>query len=157
MIKLISGACRVGSKLMRPADKPFSLTEKEEAYLVKQGVAKYVTEGVPVEKVATPPAGQEQSATGVNSADGKNGAEGDAEGAKGEAPIAKIVDGHFVKEALMKLTRPKLNELAADLGIENPEDYDNKGQVADLICAIEIGGDDEGGQMPNLNPKDPVV
>ena len=54
MIKLISGACRVGSKLMRPADKPFSLTEKEEAYLVEQGVAKYVTEEAPTEKVATP-------------------------------------------------------------------------------------------------------
>lgn len=156
MIKLISGACRVGSKLMRPADKPFSLTEKEEAYLVEQGVAKYVTEEAPAEKVATPPAGQEQTATGVNSDDGKNGAEGTQGGDGDVAPVAAIVDGHFVKDDLMKLTRDKLNKLAEDLGIEDPDKCANKGEVADLIAAIEVGGD-EGGELPNLGAEDPVV
>lgn len=155
MIKLISGACRVGSKLMRPADKPFSLTEKEEAYLVEQGVAKYVTEEAPAEKVATPPAGQEQSAAGVNSADGKTGAEGDEGGDGDTAPVAAIVDGHFVKDDLMKLTRDKLNKLAEDLGIEDPDKCANKGEVADLIAAIEVG-DDEGDELPNLGAEDPV-
>lgn len=155
MIKLISGACRVGSKLKRPADKPFSLTEKEEAYLVKQGVAKYATEEAPAEKVATPPAGQEQSAVGVNSADSKNGAEGDEGGDGDTAPVAAIIDGHFVKDDLMKLTRDKLNKLAEDLGIEDPDKCANKGEVADLIAAIEVDND-EGGELPNLGAEDPV-
>lgn len=156
MIQLISGVCRVGNKLMRPADKPFSITKEEEEYLVEQGVAKYVTEEVPVKKVATPPAGQEQSATGVNSADGKKGAEGTQNGKEEDENTLTIVDGHYVKEELIKLTRPELNAMAESLGLDGAS-CDNKGQVADLICAIEVAGDDEGGQMPVLNPEDPVV
>lgn len=156
MIRLISGVCRVGNKLMRPADKPFSITKEEEEYLVKQGVAEYVTEEAPAGEVATPPVDPNGAAAGVNSDDGKNGAEGTQGGKEKDEPTRSIVDGHYVKEELMKLTRPELNAMAESLGLDGAS-CDNKGQVADLICAIEIGGDDEGGQMPNLNPEDPVV
>lgn len=155
MIRLISGVCRVGNKLMRPADNPFSITKEEEEYLVKQGVAKYVTEEEPAEGVATPPVDPDGAAAGVNSADGKNGAEGDDGDAETDALVANIVDGHFIKEDLMKLSRGKLNALAADLGIDG-KSCANKGEVADLICAIEIDGDDDGHQMPSLSPEGPV-
>lgn len=156
MIQLISGVCRVGTKLMRPADKPFSLTENEEAYLVKQGVAKYVTEETPAEGVATPPVDPDGAAAGVNADDGKNGAEGTQGGEEKDEPALTIVDGHYVKEELMKLTRPELNAMAESLNLDGAS-CNNKGEVADLICAIEVAGDDEGGQMPSLNPEDPVV
>ena len=157
MIQLISGVCRVGNKLMRPADKPFSITKEEEEYLVKQGVAKYVTEETPAEKVATPPVAPDGAAAGVNSDDGKNGAEGTKDGEEEDENTLTIVDGHYVKEELMKLTRPELNAMAESLDLDGAS-CDNKGQVADLICAIEVAGDDESGQkMPALNPEDPVV
>ena len=155
MIRVISGVCRVGTKLMRPADKPFSITKEEEEYLVEQGVAKYVTEETPVEEVATPPVAPDGAAAGVNSDDGKNGAEGTQGGDGDTAPVAAIVDGHFVKDDLMKLTRDKLNKLAEDLGIEDPDKCANKGEVADLIAAIEVG-DDEGDELPNLGAEEPV-
>lgn len=157
MIRLISGVCRVGNKLMRPADKPFSTTKEEEEYLVKQGVAKYVTEETPAEKVATTHVAPDGAAAGVNTDDGKNGAEGTQDGKEEDEDALTIVDGHYVKEELMKLTRPELNAMAENLGLDGAS-CDNKGQVADLICAIEVAGDDEDGQkMPALNTEDPVV
>lgn len=156
MIQLISGACRVGNKLMRAADKPFSITKEKEEYLVAQGVAKYVTEEKPAEGVATPPVPPDGVAAGVNSGNDEGGAD-DAQGGGEETEDGlSIVYGHYVKEELMKLTRPELNAMAESLGVDGAS-CDNKGQVADLICAIEVAGNDEGGQMPNLNPEDPVV
>lgn len=156
MIQLISGVCRVGNKLMRPADKPFSITKEEEEYLVKQGVAKYVTEETPAEEVATPPVAPDGAAAGVNTDDGKNGAEGTQGGEEKDEPALTIVDGHYVKEELMKLTRPELNAMAESLGLDGAS-CNNKDEVADLICTIEIGGDDDGNQMPSLTPGEPVV
>lgn len=156
MIRLISGACRVGTKLMRPADKPFSITKEEEEYLVKQGVAKYVTEEEPAEEVATPPVDPNGAAAGVNSGNEESGADGDQGGGEENENTLSIVDGHYVKEELMKLTRPELNAMAESLNLDGAS-CNNKGEVADLICAIEVAGDDEGGQMPSLNPEDPVV
>lgn len=156
MIRLISGACRVGTKLMRPADKPFSITKEEEEYLVKQGVAKYVTEEEPAEEVATPPVDPNGAAAGVNSGNDESGADGDQGGGEENENTLSIVDGHYVKEELMKLTRPELNAMAESLNLDGAS-CNNKGEVADLICAIEVAGDDEGGQMPSLNPEDPVV
>lgn len=155
MIRIISGTCRTEQGLKNSSDLPFSLTKEVEERLVNRKVAVYVTATV----VATPPAGQEEPGTGVNSTGDETGTQGNDEGAKGEPPIAKIVDGHFVKEDLMKLTRPELDKLAADLGIENPEECANKGVVADLIAAIDLDdgeGNDEGNGMPNLSPEDPV-
>lgn len=156
MIRLISGACRVGTKLMRPADKPFSITKEEEECLVKQGVAKYVTEEEPAEEVATPPVDPNGAAAGVNSGNDESGADGDQGGGEENENTLSIVDGHYVKEELMKLTRPELNAMAESLNLDGAS-CNNKGEVADLICAIEVAGDDEGGQMPSLNPEDPVV
>lgn len=156
MIRLISGVCRVGNKLMRPADKPFSITKEEEEYLVEQGVAKYVTEEKHAEGVVTPPVDPDGAAAGVNSGNDENGADGTQGGGEETEDALTIVDGHYVKEELMKLTRPELNAMAESLGLDGAS-CDNKGQVADLICAIEVAGNDEGGQMPNLNPEDPVV
>ena len=156
MIRLISGVCRVGNKLMRPADKPFSITKEEEEYLVEQGVAKYVTEEKPAEGVATPPVDPDGAAAGVNSGNDESGADGTQGGGEETEDALTVVDGHYVKEELMKLTRPELNAMAESLGLDGAS-CDNKGQVADLICAIEVAGNDEGGQMPNLNPEDPVV
>ena len=156
MIQLISGACRVGNKLIRPVDKPFSLTKEEEEYLVKRGVAKYVTKEKPAEGVATPPVASDGAVAGVNSDDGKNGAEGTQDGKKDDENTLTIVDGHYVKEELLKLTRPELNAMAESLGLDGAS-CDNKGQVADLICDIEVAGNDEGSQMPNLTPEGPVV
>lgn len=156
MIKIISGTCRTSKGLKTSKDKPFDLPAAEEQRFIDRKVAVRVFAEPPVEEVATPHVAPDGAAAGVNSADTKNGAEGDDGGAANDAPVANIVDGHFVKEDLMKLTRDNLNALAADLGIDG-ESCANKGEVADLICAIEIGGDDDGGQMPSLTPGDPVV
>ena len=48
MIKMISGVCRTPEGLKRAIDGPFTLSDKEEAYLVGRGVAEYVaTPAVP--------------------------------------------------------------------------------------------------------------
>lgn len=153
MIKVISGTCRTELGLKNSSDKPFSLSKEAEERLVNRKVAVYVTQ----KAVATPPANHKQSAAGVNTDDGKNGAEGTQDGKEEDEDALTIVDGHYVKEELIKLTRPELNAMAENLGLDGAS-CDNKGQVADLICAIEVAGDDEDGQkMPALNTEDPVV
>ena len=42
MIRLITGATRLGGKVYRPADGAFTADKKTEEYLVKRGVAVYV-------------------------------------------------------------------------------------------------------------------
>ncbi len=43
MIRLITGATRVNSRVLRPSDGAFSVDKATEEYLVRQGVAVYVT------------------------------------------------------------------------------------------------------------------
>lgn len=51
MIKMISGATRIGEFLRRPADGPFSAESAVEAHLVARGVAVYVSESVDAQPV----------------------------------------------------------------------------------------------------------
>lgn len=158
MIKIISGTCRTELGLKNSSDQPFSLSKEAEERLVNRKVAVYVTQ----KAVATPPVKQEQNGTGVNSGkeeNGAKGAQGGGEEKEGENALT-IVDGHYVKEELMKLTRPELNDMAENLGLDGAP-CNNKGEVADLIVSIEVAAEEddeeESGQMPNLNPEDPVV
>lgn len=157
MIKIISGTCRTELGLKNSSDQPFSLSKEAEERLVNRKVAAYVVQGA----VATPPAGQEQDGAGVNSGteeNGNKGAQGGGEEKESENALT-IVDGHYVKEELMKLTRPELNDMAKNLGLDGAS-CNNKGEVADLIVAIEVAAEEddeeESNQMPSLSPEDPV-
>ena len=52
MVKLISGACRIGNALFRPSDGAFSAPQAVEERLVRRGVARYVSADT---DVANPP------------------------------------------------------------------------------------------------------
>lgn len=138
MIKLISGVCRVGTKLMRPADKPFSLTEKEESYLVKQGVAQFVTGETPVEEVATA-CGEETDIAPCGNMEDDNAA---PDGADGDA---ELQTGYLDPEHLSKMTVSELKDLAQQLGIIA------SGKKSDLIVAISSA------EQPVVGAEDPVV
>lgn len=141
MIRLISGACRVGNKLVRPADGPFALSEGEEEYLVSRGVAKYTEAPVDCQTV-------QESTHESRSDDGAAlcETENDAE----ETSKAEGGDTSFDEATLLKMRRDDLDKLATNLGIDS-KDCANKREVVNKICSATA--DDE---MPVLNVEAPV-
>lgn len=141
MIRLISGACRVGNKLMRPSDGSFALSQGEEAYLVSRGVARYAEDLADSQTVQKPTL-ESPNDTDVALHETENSAEETSEAEGGGTS--------FDEATLLKMRRDDLDKLAANLGIDS-KDCANKREVVNKICSVTA--DDE---MPALNVEAPV-
>lgn len=129
MIQMVCGACRVGDQLKRAADGPFTLSPEVEQRLVDAGAATYVISMTP------------------------------ADLAREETDEPGIVDGHFTEEGLTKLSRRRLEQLAAELEVDINK-CRNKTDIVSLLVAVEVqseeGADDD--EAPSaLGAADPVV
>ncbi len=141
MIRLISGACRVGNRLMRPADGSFALSESEEAYLVSRGVARYT-------EASIDPQAEQQPALESYGDDGT--ALHETENNTEEASEAEDGDTSFDEATLIKMRRDDLDKLAANLGIDS-KGCANKREVVNKICSATAND-----EMPALNVEAPV-
>lgn len=141
MIRLITGVCPSPEGLKRPESGPFSLPEKEEAYLVSRKVAEYVRE-----PVATDDADRNEDGEGVDTSE-----------EIAPAP-ATTVEGKLAVEDLLKMTMSELRRLAAQMEI-NPEGLKTKQDYAEAISKVEFEVEPEAiitDEMPDLNPEAPV-
>jgi len=75
MIRMITGACRIGSELITPASGAFEADEKTEKRLVSLGVAEFVNTGI-----ATPVICEEEDETSENKLDEEKPTESEIEG-----------------------------------------------------------------------------
>lgn len=141
MIRLISGACRVGNKLMRPADGSFALSESEEAYLVNRGVARYIE---------LPSDSQIAQESDLESHDDNDAIMHETENDVVETAEAEDNGTSFDVATLLKMRRDDLDKLAANLGIDS-KGCANKREVVNKICSATA--DDV---MPTLNVEAPV-
>lgn len=132
MIKLISGATRIDSKLIRPADGAFSAPPDVERHLVASGVAVYVDDKPVVSAGAEP----EQASGTVDTA---------------ETKTAKVTAA-----GLKRMSKANLLAIAEQKGLDATEDMTNSA-IIDLILAEE-GGEPEGGndnEPPVTTPAQP--
>lgn len=74
------------------------------------------------------------------------------------AETVDIIDDHFDRESLMQLTRPQMEKLAGDLGVDVSR-CKNKGDIADLLVEVEVAVPAESGSEipPELGAEAPVV
>lgn len=167
MIQIKCGTCGTSQGYKTSKDGALSLPISEEARLVSRGVADYATRPIigAVPGVATPSGGRENTGVGENPPDVVEAPVGADDG--GDAPdvyegVAEvdgtldIVDGHFTKESLMRMERKDMEALAADLGVDVKK-CRNKGEIADLLAAVEVQPEDDAKETPpTLSPEDPV-
>ena len=159
MIRMISGATRIGDKTYRPSDGAFSVDEDIEKRLVAAGVA-VVAEGTALTDVATGSKAEDDNGAGNNMSDSENGTETTEDGSSGDT--LDVVDGHFDRESLLKMKREDMEHFAADLGIDEQtiRGCKNKGELADVIAAVEVEApsqeDNDGGTPPQLGAGDVV-
>ena len=118
MIKMISGATRIGAHTMTPASGAFDAPAEVEARLVRVGVAEYC--GIP--PVATPTEPQEDSVPGVTMGD----IELPAEGQETDLLDAAQMQG---------MTVSALKQLAEDMGIDTKK-LRTKAQLIAAICDV---------------------
>ena len=150
MIYITCGTCGTSQGYKRKNDGILKLPVAEERRLVARGVAKYVTKPIIGSDtgVATSGEGEEDGA-------GMHTAELQEEAA--EVPdTLDIVDGHFTPESLMNLSRANMEKLAADMGV-NISKCRNKGEIAELLAAVEVRADDSEATLPELGAEEPVV
>lgn len=168
MIQIKSGTCGTSQGFKTKADGALSLPISEEARLVSRGVAAYVTRPIigPDSGVATPHSGVSNRGAGVNTPDGRQRAEGEDSGEEETADVCTgtadiidtldIIDGHFTKESLMEMERKDMEALAADLGVDVKK-CRNKGEIADLLAAVEVQVEEDGCEAaPDLSTEDPM-
>ena len=85
--------------------------------------------------------------------------DGGAPDSPGPTKTVDIIDRHFDRESLLQLTRPQMEELAGDLGVDVSK-CRNKGDIANLLLEIELVGTpaETGGEIPpELGAEAPVV
>ena len=104
MVRMISGATRIGKRVYTPDDGFFEAAPEVEQRLVALGVAAIVRE-VDEAPVASASTGRNDAAPCADMPNKENGAESDAE-------------AHLDTEQLQEMTVAQLKELAAELGIE---------------------------------------
>lgn len=130
MIKMKSGACRIGNALMTPSSGAFEADKSVENRLVSLGAAEFVNTGI-----ATPVIDDEVTKTGENKPETENVAESDLEGAEGTpvysvessaSYLRKIAKENGItfkvgmtKEEMVKALDNFFND-APDLGVEDP-------------------------------------
>ena len=146
MIKIISGTCRTELGLKTSKDEPFSLSSEAEKRLVDRKVARYIWPNVNMAAVATPPVDSKNEETSVNSAETKNGSEGDGDG---DAQNIVIDAANLNIEQLKTLKLDQLKKLAQDMGIE-ATGLRSRDDYANAIAAVCV-------TVPDLSAEDPVV
>ena len=166
-IKIVSGFYGAsngkGGVKVVPCGGTCQVDDREAERLVVLGVAAVV--------VATPDNGVSTTEPSANPTELKNVSEGEGDNNPNDSvqtglPIpdgAVIVDGHFTKESLLQMTKPNMEKLAADLGVDVTK-CKNKSDIADLLVAVELDeveiADDEvddGELPPELEAEVPVV
>lgn len=128
MIKIISGATRIGSKMMREIDGEFTAPPEIEARLVRRGVAEYVT------PVATPVYEEIDTKSSVNAPEEKN---------------AIIGDSYDVPTYDEDSTVAQLREIGKTAGLS----FKVGMKKADMISAL----DDYFGGAVEFRAEDPIV
>ncbi len=143
-------------------DEPFSLTDEQEARLVRKGVAVYVEEPQeePQQTSTQPeqPMAPEPSVEPQNQDKSKATAEEQNETKnEGVAPVQqgeKIIKGHLDKEQLSEMGYNDLKHLAKELGVPaigSKEELIEKIAVAE----VEVPAEDNEEEPPTLQPADP--
>ena len=173
MIYITCGTCGTSQGYKNKNDGAITLPAAEERRLVARGVAEYVTKPVigPDTGVATPAEGEDGGGVGETPPEGDPASTGQETGENdgtdedtgelqdGEAEASDtldIVDGHFITESLMELSRADMEKLAADLGVEVKRNM-NKSEIAALLCAVEVQPGGNGEAPPELGAEEPVV
>ncbi len=155
MIRIICGTCGTSQGYKAEDDGAFALPTAEEKRLVSRGVAEYVTRpvigpapaagGLPGD--VPPMEGPENGGSGIP-----------ARALPDSAGIVDVIDSHFDRESLLQLTRPQLEQLAGDMGVDISR-CKNKGDITDLLAQIEVDTPAEGSgeAPPELGAEEPVV
>lgn len=111
--------------LKTPEDGPFECDSAQAARLVELGVAEYVGAGVKHEEQ---PDGSQETEKAI---------------------------GRLDAEQLEKWDYNDLKALAADMGVE-PKGKKKSDYIAAIVAAeVELGDEDDGGDLPDLNAADP--
>lgn len=175
MIHITCGTCGTSQGYKTKADGALSLPAAEEQRLVRRGVAAYVTKPIigPNSGVATPGEGGDDgdrgdnppeldpASTGPETGESEDGGEDEdtatlQEGEVEASDTLDIVDGHFTRESLLRMQRPDMEKLAADFGIDARK-CRNKGEIADLLVAVEVQAEDDGEAPPELGAEAPLA
>ena len=174
MIELTSGSTRIGSRVLRPSDGPFSADPDAEKRLVSAGVARYVypadeltaraireaemngapdaEPGTPRINAETPLSAEEESAPGVTLHTEEIGAESE-EDTDSSQTHGTLYDADY----LNSLTNARLKEIADDMGL-NTSAMRKKADYVEAILAAQVseGGEDDGEEPPKLDAEEPV-
>ena len=142
MVRMISGATRIGKRVYTPDDGFFEAAPEVEQRLVALGVAAIVRE-VDEAPVASASTGRNDAAPCADMPNKENGAESDAE-------------AHLDTEQLQEMTQ--LKELAAELGIETAKLRKKDDLIAAIVAVpVEPGEEIGEGDLPDLSAAAPVV
>ena len=144
MVRMISGATRIGKRVYTPDDGFFEAAPEVEQRLVALGVAAIVHEAdeAPVASGSTVESGDTPCADMPNK---ENGAESDAE-------------AHLDTEQLQEMTVAQLKELAAELGIETAKLRKKDDLIAAIVAVpVEPGEEISEDDLLDLSAAAPVV
>jgi hypothetical protein len=144
MIILTTGATRIGSRLLRPADGPFEADPEVEARLVRAGVAQYCN----MEPVITVPVVTEDDEAGIDPEEYAPVIEGDGEDESGEYPSPYTED-----ELMLKTNKELETIITAELGMDLPK----KANKATLVKLIMDYYSIDGEAPPALDAEVPEV
>lgn len=154
MIILITGATRIGGRLLRPADGPFEADPKVEARLVRAGVARYFGEDFAAPAASLPLEPRDGAGAGENTP-------------ALETPQEPLV-GSLDTGQLSTMTNANLKKLAEDMGLDASKcrvkaDYVALISEAEVSVPAEDEADeeddtvDDGELPPDLEAEAPVV
>lgn len=159
MVVIKCGTCGTSKGYKTKADGPISLPAAEEARLVARGVAEYVTKPVIGSETADATSQNDLAGGGPGenlSPDGTPGNEPEGTNPDDDGDPPEIVDGHFTVESLMEtMTRKQLEAMAKNMDLDVSK-CKNKEDVATLIAAVEVEGEDDDETPPQITPEDPV-
>lgn len=139
MIILITGATRIGSRLLRPSDGPFAADPETEARLVRAGAARYCGG----EAVITDDTEPEDAGPGIDPAEPET-AEESGEGADTAC---------YTESGLMLMTNRELETILSGLGLERPR----RATKAALVGLIMDRCGVEGEAPPELGAEAPEI
>jgi len=143
MIKLITGATRIGSRLLRPSDGPFEAEPEVEARLVRAGIAQYCVSGA----VITAPVAHGDDEAGIDPAEYAPVIEGDGKDENVEYPSP------YTEDDLMLKTNKELATIITELDLELPK----KANKAALVKLIMEYYSIDGEAPPELGAEVPEV
>lgn len=166
MIRIICGTCGTSQGYKTQADGALTLPAAEETRLVSRGVAEYVTRPIidPASDADSLVEDGDGGGAGIDPSDEDPPVEGLENGGSdipprdlpGSAEMVDIIDGHFDRESLLQLTRPQMEKLAEDLGVDVSK-CKNKGDIADLLVEVEAPTETGDEVPPELGAEAPVV